>query len=200
MWKWILGGVLVVIVLLVGTCWYGFRKFTAGGGDTSITIAGTTDAIWASLDDLDSLRIWATGDSLVGEVGHGPLVVGDSFVARPRQDVRDHPLVMIWTVLASDPGRTRVLEARDDSTRRVLIRRHDSLAVTGDSTTLFTRFTMPLADSLDSTGQSGGLGGALLRSSAKLMVSAMRVQAEFDLQRLKARVEGRAMPETPIRP
>lgn len=198
MWRWIGVGVLVIIILLIGTCWYGFQKFTAGGGATQVAIGGSADRVWAALDHLDSVRTWATGDSIEPLTGPGPLVAGDSFIARPRNGRADRPLVIVWKVVEAVPGRARLLEARDDSTGQVLIHRRDSLVAVGDSTVLYTSFSMPLADSARAAsergGKGGGVSGFLLNTTARMMVAAMRTQAEFDLQRLKARLEGRAMP------
>ena len=57
MWKWIAGGVLVVVVVLAGTCYYGYQKLTEGGGSTVVMIGaflsvryyGVQAGWWSSL-------------------------------------------------------------------------------------------------------------------------------------------------------
>ena len=39
MLKWILGIVLVLVVAVMGTCWYGYSKITSGGGVATVTVA-----------------------------------------------------------------------------------------------------------------------------------------------------------------
>ena len=82
MWKWIAGSVLLVIVLLAGTCYYGYRKLTDGGGATVVMIGATPERVYASIADPDSLATWVDVGSTVTSSRHGLLEVGDSFTIR----------------------------------------------------------------------------------------------------------------------
>ena len=96
------------------------------------------------------------------------------------------------------PGRLLVLQMRNDPTGQIFATRRDSLVATGDSTVVVSTIGSPMIDSLrNERGDSGGkLGGAVLDFSSKMLVSAFRVISERDLRRLKARLEGKPMPNS----
>ncbi len=192
MWKWIAGGVLLLVVLVAGTCYYGLRKLTEGGGSAVVMIGANPDRVFASLADPDSLTTWVDVGSMVSSPRHGLLQAGDSFrIARPARKAGIGGDITTWRVVESVPGRSLMLRLANDSLRKVaIISRYDSLSVVGDSTRLSTTYG---AESMDSTRLSTKDGGkpesAVLGFAQKLIVAGLRLATETDLQRLKARVE-----------
>ena len=49
MWKWIHGGLAVLVVVLAGTCYYGYKQLTDGGDSITITIDATPERVFASI-------------------------------------------------------------------------------------------------------------------------------------------------------
>ena len=194
MWKWILIGLGIVIVLLFGMCYFVIKKVTSAGPSVTVAIAGTPDRVFASLADGDSLAVWLAAGGTNGGT-HGMLKVGDSLRLDGSPDKPGRGGRMTWIVSAIDPSRMLVLEMRDDSLGRVVMARRDSLWAVGDSTYLMSTFGAPMLDSLRSSRADSGKGGSvLLDLSQKLMVGALRLEWESELQRLKARIEGRPLP------
>ena len=72
MWKWIAGGVLVLMVLVMGICYYGLKKFTEAGGSTVVMVGASPDRVFATLADPDSLSTWVDVGSMVSSSRHGP--------------------------------------------------------------------------------------------------------------------------------
>ncbi len=192
MWKWIAGGLLVVVVLVVGTCYYGIKKLTAGGDTAVVMIGASPDRVFASLADPDSLGTWVDLGSTVTSSRHGLLQVDDSFqILRPPLKAGRTGESSAWRVVAVDPGHTMTLSLANDSLAKVaMITRHDSLAAMGDSTRLSVSYAAQILDSTRiSVNNSGKSGGAVLGFAQKMIVAAMRLSMEQDLQRLKARIE-----------
>ncbi len=192
MWKWIAGGVAVLLLLLIGTCYWGLKKFSEGGGSSVVMIGASPDRVFASLADPDSLTTWVDVGSMVASSRHGLLQAGDSFrIARPARKSGVGGDITTWRVVESVPGRSLMLRIANDSLGKVaIISRYDSLSIVGDSTRLSTTYG---AETLDSTRLSTKGGGktesAVLGFAQKLIVAALRLATETDLQRLKARVE-----------
>lgn len=192
MWKWIAGGVLFLVVLLAGTCYYGYRKFTEGGGATVVMIGATPDRVYASIADPDSLSTWVDVGSTVTSSRHGLLEVGDSFtIVRPPIKAGRAGESARYRVLTVNPGHALEVQLVNDTLTRVArITRHDSLSVANDSTRLSVTY---VAETLDSTRisvrDSGKGSSAMLGFAEKMIVAAMRLATEQDLQRLKVRVE-----------
>lgn len=192
MWKWIAGGVLILVVLMAGTCYYGFRKLTEGGGSTVVMIGAHPDRVFASLADPDSLSTWVDVGSTVTSATHGLLQAGDSFrIVRPSPKKAVSGSATTWQVVKSVPGRSLTLRIVNDSLMKIaIISRYDSLSVIGDSTRLSTTYGAEIVDSTRLSTRDGGQGeSAVLGFAQKMIVAAMRLATETDLQRLKARVE-----------
>lgn len=192
MWKWIAGGVLVVIVLLAGTCYYGYRKLTAGGDTLTVMIGATPDRVYASLADPDSLSTWVDVGSTITSSRHGLAQEGDTVnVTRPPiKSGRPGPSTS-YVVLAADPGHSMTVKVAGDSLERFAkITRHDSLVAVGDSTQLIITFAAEIVDPTRASVRDSGKGSqAVLGFAEKLTVAGLRLAMEQDVQRLKARVE-----------
>ena len=194
MWKWIVGAAVLVVVLLVGTCWYGYKKLTSGGDSATVTIAATPDRVFASLADPDSMVVWMGGGSKVAAPHHGMLREGDTLHIETGTPGRSQQQY-IWVVGEVAPPRLLVLQMRSD-TSGVFATRRDSLVASGDSTTIISTIASPMIDSMRTQrGDTGGrVGGALLNFGSKVLIAAFRIVSEHELKRLKARLEGQPMP------
>jgi uncharacterized protein YndB with AHSA1/START domain len=184
-------GCLVILVLIAGGVWFGYRKMVAGGDTAAVTIAATPARVFASLANHDSLRTWMV--SLRGrETGrHGAFAEGDtamtdsSAIGRQRRHAR-------WIVTSVTPNQQVTLELRTDSSGLVVATRRDSLVGRGDSTTVISTIASGIGDAVRARGGANG-GGAqtVLDASSKMIVAGMRIAAEADLKNLKNHLEGR---------
>jgi uncharacterized protein YndB with AHSA1/START domain len=196
MWKWIVGALLVLVVALAATCYIGYRKLTGGGDSATVAVAASADRVWASLADPDSMSIWMAAGSTVTASRHGIVAAGDTLHVRSTAG-GSRQQNFTWTVSELTPGRLLVLQMRSNASGQVFANRRDSLVAAGDSTLVVSTIGSPMIDSIRvERGDSGGrFGGAVLDFSSKLLVSAFRLQSEHDLRRLKARLEGKPMPQ-----
>ncbi|MES2123528.1 MAG: hypothetical protein V4503_02450 [Gemmatimonadota bacterium] len=199
MWKWILGGLAIVAVLLAGTCFYGYKQLTAGGDTLTVTMAGSPDRIFASLATPDSMAAWVASAKVTRPLGKGMLAVGDTLVLDdPGRQIGGNRQNMDWIVKEVAPPYLLVLAMRPDTGKLngVLMERRDSLVAMGDSTAVISTFTTPMMDSVGTvTRDSSKMGGAIVAGASKVMVGALRLVYESDLKRLKARVEGTPAPQ-----
>lgn len=195
MWKWILGGILVILIVLAGTCWYGYTKLTAGGDSATVVIGAAPDRVFTSLTDPDSMALWMEEGSKIVASHHGPVAVGDTLHVESGNVTRNRQQ-FTWTVTEVETPRLLVLQMRNDSSGKVFAMRRDSLVASNDSTVVITTIASPAMDSMRvARGDTGGkIGGAFLDIASKTMVSIFRTISEHELQRLKARLEGHPMP------
>jgi|CXWL01.1.fsa_nt_gi uncharacterized protein YndB with AHSA1/START domain len=200
MLKWILGILAVIIIVVAGTCYYGYKQLTGGGNSVSVTMAGSPERIFAAIATPDSMALWMTSSQIEGPFGRGLLVPGDTLRLRrptmPGDSTREikSSFTGDWVVREVNAPTLMVMEMVSDSggTHRVVLIRRDSLAVVGDSTTLVTTFTSPMFDSLStSVRDSSAVGSSVLSGANKIMLGAMRIGTEAELKLLKARVEGK---------
>lgn len=198
MLKWILGIMALIVLVVAGTCFYGYKKLTGGGGTVTITMAGTPERIFAALATPDSMVLWMSTSTIESPLGKGLLAAGDTLRIRQPAAKGDSTMGATfngdWVVREVNAPTLLVMEMVEDSagTRRVVLTRRDSLAAVGDSTTLVTTFSSPLLDSLStSVRDSSKVGSSVLSGASKLMLGAMRLGAESELRLLKARVEGK---------
>ena len=90
MLKWILGGLAVLVLVLGGTCWYGYKQVTAGGDSAEVAIAGDQARVYAAMVNTDSMARWMGADVNITPAGRD-LAVGDTLrttgrgSARPRR-------------------------------------------------------------------------------------------------------------------
>ncbi len=202
MWKWIVGVLLVVVVALAGTCWYGYKKLTSGGDSAVVTIAATPARVFASLADPDSMQQWMDEGVTVTATRHGMLAVGDTLHVEQHNRTVSRSQQYTWAVSEVTPAHLLVLEMRNDSSGKVFATRRDSLVAAGDSTIIITTITSPMMDSIRNVrGDSGGkVRGAAIDFTSKILVSAFRELSRQELERLKTRLEGGAKPATPATP
>ena len=191
MLKWILGIILVLVVAVMGTCWYGYSKLTSEGQTATVLVATTPDRAWRYYTMPDSFRVWQDSTMRVTfstdstELTVGDTVWLDSQVRTPTGSTSR----MTWVLEQMDMPRTLVWAARDDSTRAEIVRRTDSIVVEGTGLRLVTVIDSPAMDSIASSDSVGGLSGRLLRGAGKMAAGAMRMLAQADLERLKVRLE-----------
>lgn len=191
MLKWILIVILVLVLGAVGTCWYGYKKITAGGGTVAVTVATTPERAWSYFTTPDSFRVWQDSGTTVRFSNDSLIAVGDTvWLAGNEGATINARERMMWVLERAEAPRLLVWAARDDSSRVEIVRRTDSLVALGDSVRLVSSFTSPGMDSIRVNDSVGGVGGRLLGGAGKLAAGAMRMLAERDLARLKLRLEG----------
>jgi uncharacterized protein YndB with AHSA1/START domain len=199
MWKWILGGLLVVVLIVAGAAWYGYKKLTAGGDSASVAIAASPERVFASLSDPDSMEQWMEAGTVVTATHHGTMEVGDTVHVEEHTGRGSHTQEYTWTVSAVVPNRLLALEMRDDSNRKVFATRRDSLVQAGDSTVIISTIASPMMDSIRTMrDDSGGrVGGAAIGFTSRILVSAFRELSKHELERLKLRLETHGAAATP---
>jgi uncharacterized protein YndB with AHSA1/START domain len=197
MWKWIIG-VLAAIVLVIGIMMYrGYQQMTSGGDSATVTIAASPARVFAALATPDSMATWVTAVRVVAPLGRGVLAVGDTL----RMELSNGTAPgQRWIVREVAPPTRVVFEQLMDSVARgaAFFVRRDSLAAKGDSTIVVTSFSTPFMASISAaSADSGGkraVVGAMVSGSSKLMIGTQRILQELNLKRLKAHVEGTGRP------
>lgn len=189
MLKWILILAGVILLGVLGTCFWGYKQITAGGPTASVMVAATPDRAWRFLSSPDSLQSIADTGQTVVVSGDGLLEVGDSLTVKSSTAVATGASTdMVWVVSRVDAPRMRTFTTREDPTKPGSMERIDSVAQVGDSVRISTTFVVaPLTGTNGDT--IGKVSGVMLGSAAKVMVGAMRHLAQDDLNRLKARFE-----------
>jgi len=193
MWKWILGAVVLVILLIGGGVWYGFRKMTqfANGDSTAtLTIGGTPERVFASLANGDSIGDWMVGGR-VRPSRAGQLRKGDTLYVEQRDTNRASH--MAWVVGDVTPGKAFALQLVSDTMNMVAVSRRYTVMAQGDSTVIFSTVTSPMLDSVK-RAESSSKNAAMMEFTSKMMLGAMRMQNNMELKQLKARVEGTQAP------
>ncbi|HRP08080.1 MAG TPA: SRPBCC family protein [Gemmatimonadales bacterium] len=190
MLKWILIIIVLMMLVVMGTCWYGYRKMTEGGDTASITIATTPDRIWRYLTIPDSFAVWQDSTAVLGFSDDSLLSVGDSVrMGSGGQASLTQQKRMVWVMERALEPSVIAWAASDDSTGMVIVRRTDSLVPMGDSVQVLSRFEVPAMHPLATGDSIGGLGRKLMAGAGRIAASAGRIIAEQDLARLKARLE-----------
>ncbi len=196
MLKWILGGAVLIILALAGTCYYGYSKLTGGGDTVAITMGASPERVFATLTTPDSMALWMTSSRLESPTGGAMLAVGDTLRFRgptTGQDTTGTVVTGDWVVRELNAPTLIVIEMLGDAADgKVMITRRDSLVAVGDSTTIYSTFTAPLFDSLSTTVRDRSkVGGSTLGSASKMIIGVMRMTTEEEFKGLKKRVEGR---------
>jgi uncharacterized protein YndB with AHSA1/START domain len=192
MWKWIVGAVVLVVLIIGSGMWYGFRKMSqlaSGDSTVTMTIGGTPERVFASLASGDSIGDWMVGGR-VHPSRSGALRKGDTLYVEQRDTTRSRR--MSWVVGDVTPGKAFNIQLVADTVNMVAISRRYTVLGQGDSTVVFSTVTSPMMDSLKRTEK--GKGSAMLEFGSKMMVGAMRMQNQMELKQLKARVEGTQAP------
>jgi len=195
MWKWIGGCLLVCVALIAIGLWQGYRqlsKFGSSNGTETVTIGAPPSRVFASLANSDSLSTWMAERTGMTAGHHGMLVVGDSLLGEMRLRFKVGNTPTKWTVAALTPNQFLSLQLRSDSTRRLVAKREFTLTAKGDSTQVLSAVSAPMLDSIG-TKRSDTINAseAAVNMTSKLLTSALRLQSHIELERLKARVEGR---------
>lgn len=190
MWKWIVGSILAVVLILFVGCYVLIKKATSGGDSARVTIGAPAALVWTMIADPDSMAVWMSEGTTVSATARGIVKVGDTLHVSNGSTSRSQNFT--WTVSELTPGRLLAVEMRNDSSGTVFATRRDSVFAEGDSTLVVSTFGSPMIDSIRiQRGDTGGkVGGAVLDFSSKLLVAAFRLTSEQDLKRLKARLEG----------
>lgn len=189
MWKWVLGAIAAVIVLLAAGMCYGIRKVSSmasGQGETTTMIGASPARVFASLADGDSIGDWMTMGGAVRPSRHGQLRVGDTLHVTQIERLQGHT----WIVSEVTPGRSLAVQLRNDSVNFVMVARRFALEARGDSTALIATVSSPLVDSATAVGADMSTERALIAMTAKLMLGTMRMQSQLEIRALKARAEG----------
>lgn len=186
MWKWIVGILLALILLVMGAAWWGFQKVAGSfspDGSVRVAIAATPARVFASLSDADSAATWMARGNTVFTGKHGTFVPGDSVRIEMRSVGGMTGRPVIWKVIEVVPGQSVAwqLESPDPRKKFTAIRR-DSIAQVGDSTIVVSRVT--------SAAQASA-------TSEQLVLSMFKVQSKLELMSLKSRIEERATTRSP---
>jgi uncharacterized protein YndB with AHSA1/START domain len=191
MLKWIASGCLVIIVIVAGVSYYGYRQMSkvANQPPMTVSMAATPERVFASLANLDSLSTWRSSTPVVTPGRRGMLVVGDTLRERTRSDSTT-PLDL-WVVDSVVPNQLLGMRTLYSAGVPFTAIRRDVLVAAGDSTQVTTTMEIVLSDTLRS--QARGAAGSVMGAATKMMASGMRVASERDLKRLKDRIEGRAV-------
>jgi hypothetical protein len=189
MLKWILIVLGVLIVAVMGTCYWGYRQVTGGGNSATVTVAGSADQIWSYLTDLDSMAVIADSTMSVSSTGDGVLAVGDTLRFRERGGRSLQSGVMEWKVVSLDAPRVRVLSTGIDTAQKAALERIDSVLVVGDSVRIVSTLRARGVERIAASDSVGAVGGVVMGGATKLMIGGMRMMAELELERLKAHVD-----------
>ena len=198
MWKWIVGILVVVVLIIGGVAWYGYTKLTAGGDSAMVSIAASPARVFASLADPDSMQQWMGEGTTITASHHGILAAGDTLHVEQGSPSSARRQQFTWSVSEVDPERLLVLQMGDTS-GKVFATRRDSLVVSGDSTRVITTIASPMMDSIRMVrGDSGGkVRGAAINLTSKILISAFRELSREELLHLKTRLETGASAPAP---
>jgi hypothetical protein len=191
MWKWIVGVLLVVIILIGGTCYRTFKMVTSGGGTASVTVAGNAEHVFAALSNADSMQAWMSAGMMVTPLGRGPLKVGDSIQIARRGIGSDSSIgatAKIWVVREITPPTRIIFDAvgfTSVGAPYVEATRRDSVVAMGDSTMVFSSFTDVKLPNGMAAGADSGMSGV----AQKLLLGTKRIEAEGTLRMLKNHFE-----------
>jgi uncharacterized protein YndB with AHSA1/START domain len=201
MLKWILGCLGLAIVVVACVVWFGYRKlqtFTDLPPVSTVTIAAPPSRVFASLASADSMTTWMMEGTEVTSPHHGLLVPGDTVMMVGAVTDTLHHRGM-WIVTAAIPDKLFAIEMRNEETHEVGDQRRDSLIAVGDSTEVVSSFADRVVDSLMARSKSAA-DKTMAGMTRRLMLSAMRLEGDAELKRLKARIDGRVAPDSVAKP
>ena len=196
MWKWILGALVLVVLLVGGGMWWGVRKITqfANGDSTATTtISGTPERVFLTLAHGDSISDWMGTGGRVRPSRHGILRKGDTlYMTSSSSRMRNDSIrvqKMNWIVGDVAPGKRLVMRLEADTMNFVAVNREYTVLQQGDSTVVFSMVTSPMVDTITKMADKKGSGG-VAQLAIKMMVGALRMQNAMELKMLKAHIEG----------
>lgn len=188
MLKWVGGIALVLTLLVIGTCWYGYNTLTGGGDTASVHVAVPAERGWAYISDPDSMAVWYETTASISPRGQGPLVVGDTLRVRTTGATPGSTQETAWIVEVVDAPRRISYMTPGDSTTPILRREDAIIPGPADSIAITSRIIVPdLARELPDSAGAGA--GRLIETTGKLMTAAMRLAEQGRLERLKAHLE-----------
>jgi len=188
MLKWIGGIALGLTLLVIGTCWYGYRTLTSGGDTASVHVAVPAERGWAYISDPDSMAIWYETTAAISPRGKGPLVVGDTLRVRTTGATPGSTQETAWIVETVDAPRRISYMTPGDSTMPILRREDAIIPGPADSIAITSRIIVPdLGAELPDS--AGATAGRLMETTGKIMTAAMRLAEQGRLERLKAHLE-----------
>lgn len=189
MLKWIAGIALGLVLLVIGTCWYGYNKITGGGDTATVHVAASAERGWAYISDPDSMAIWYEATATISPRGRGSLLVGDTLRVRTTGTTPGSTQETAWIVATVDAPRRITYITPGDSTTPILRREDAILPAAGDSVEITSRVILP--DFSSQVGDSAGRGAErMLEATGKIMTAAMRMAEQQRLERLKKHLEG----------
>ncbi|MGH9421290.1 MAG: SRPBCC family protein [Thermoanaerobaculia bacterium] len=196
MWKWIVGIVVALCLLVLVGGWWGYQavqKNLSPDGTERVTIAGTPTRVFAALANGDSVPKWMANGNMVTSTRHGPLAVGDSLQVAMKSGFGMAQRPMTWQITEVNPDHLLAFELLSDSTHRVIAIRRDSLVAAGDSTNIISTVASPLVDSIQAAGAKPRpqTRDAIVGLSSTIIISAFRMQSKLDLLQLKGHIENR---------
>ena len=189
MWKWIVGSVLAIVLLLAGKCYAGYRRIT-DGTVAQTTIGEPPERVFASLAHPDSIGAWMTRTAGITSTGKGAFQPGDTVrIAAYRasngtaaggqvlviREVKPPVLLVVDAVRFNPMGEAVVTHVR-----------RDSLVAAGDSTIVISLF-LPVPFVRNAARDTGGTRASAVMSTAeKVITGASRMQRQTELDQLKA--------------
>lgn len=176
---------LVVVVVVAGFIWWGYRAVTGSGDTASVNVAISADRAWTLVSVPESLALYVEPNTTVTSSGSGPLAVGDTLRIRTVSPTGSED-GYTWVVTAVEAPRriaftTLGPDLRLERETAIVLGIGDSLAITS---------RIGFATTNDTTKVPGG----------SLMIGTIRLMEQARLEMLKARLEGRPMPGTPATP
>jgi uncharacterized protein YndB with AHSA1/START domain len=191
MLKWIASGCLVIIVVIAIVMYAGYKKMqsiAAEGPSVAVAIHATPERIYAAMSHTDSLPAWFAPNATLRSTKKGALAIGDTIYMLNRRDTLG---TTAWIVDTLVPNTVVAMRWVSIQNRMTITRRRDSLSVSGDSTLVTSTHTSFLTDSLAALrGRASGVSAGVLEMSSTMSVAGARLQAEAELKRLKAHIEG----------
>lgn len=176
---------LVVVVVVAGFIWWGYRAVTASGDTASVNVAIPAERAWTLISVPESLAMYADRNTTITSSGTGALAIGDTLRIRTVSPTGSED-GYTWIVSAVEAPRRITFTTMGTDLR--LEREAAIIPGTGDSLAITSRITFAATN--DTTKVPGGT----------LMIGAIRLMEQARLDLLKARLEGRPAPGAPATP
>lgn len=191
MLKWIASGCLVIVVVIGIVMYAGYKKMqsiAAAGPSVSVGIHATPERVFASMSHTDSLPAWFAPTSTLRSAKKGALAIGDTLFLLNRRDTVGMTAWVVDTVVPNTVVAMRWVSVQNKMT---ITKRRDSLSLSGDSTLVTSTMSSFMSDSLAAVrSRANGVSAGVLEMGSTMSVAGARIQAEAELKRLKAHIEG----------
>jgi uncharacterized protein YndB with AHSA1/START domain len=177
MFRWIAGGCLVLAVLIAGVAYWGYRKASsfADLGPASILIEAPPERVFASIATAESLWTWRAFSGKPRMTRTGMLVRGDTILD---ENSRNPKASMMWVIDSVVPGKLVVSHAivRTSAMPLPMSTRRDSVSAEGAMARLTTVIDLAAGP-----------------AASKMMLGALRLGSQAEQEKLKSRIEGKAV-------